>query len=159
MKIIPIVAIIATIVVVSTTIPAAYAQDATVESTATILAVCGAATVPLTIDYGILAPNQESADESLAISNTGNTDASMSLSGTDWNTATITSAMLVSATHYSLTAGVEYDDKTALSGTPAEVTTLGPLGSADTFWQLRAVLNDPAATGLALQTVTVSATC
>lgn len=58
MSAIPLVAIFAGIALITTTtIPTAHAQ-LNVESTAIILGVCGLATVPPTLDYGTLAPNQ-----------------------------------------------------------------------------------------------------
>jgi hypothetical protein len=152
-----IMATLASIGLLSTTIPAAHAQEVT--STATILGVCGLATVPLTIDYGILAPDAESSDQTLAITNTGNAQANVLVRGTDWSIPLVSNAMLVSATHYSLTSGQSYGSKTALTGTDTELTTLTALEIRDTFWQLKATLNDPTAVGPTTQIVTLTGQC
>jgi hypothetical protein len=159
LRFIAIVAVIATLGVSAIAIPQAHAQQTTVPSTATILAVCGLATVPPAIAYGILAPNAESSDQTLQISNTGNAQASVSVRGTGWNTATITNAMLVGSTHYSLTSGEPYASKTALTGSDTALTTLTALQQKDTFWQLKATLNNAAAVGPATQVVTLTGTC
>jgi len=159
-KFIAIFAIIATIVIssIGTITPQAHAVDVT--STATILGVCGLATAPPAIAYlPPLAPNAESSEQTLTISNTGNAQASVTVRGTAWNTATITNAMLVGATHYSLTSGQSYASKTALTGSDTALTTLNALQLKDTFWQLKATLNDPAAVGPATQVVTLTGTC
>jgi hypothetical protein len=160
LRFIAIVAVIATLGVSAIAIPQAHAQETTVPSTATILGVCGLATVPPAINYGTLAPNQVSAERNLQISNTGNAQASVSVRGTNWvlveNVAT--NAMPVGATHYSTSSG-SYDSKTALTTENAQFLTLTALQTQNTFWQLRAALSDPAIVGATTQTVTLTGTC
>ena len=155
---IPLIAIFTTIGLITTTIPAAHAQ-VSVPSTATILGVCGVTPVPSAINYGALAPNAASSDQTLQLTNPGNVQATVLVKGTDWSTATISNAMLVSATHYSLTSGQSYASKTALTGTDTQLTTLNALQQKNTFWQLTATLNDPTAVGPATQVVTLTGQC
>lgn len=156
-NILVIMALIASTALLSTAIPYANALD--VPSTATILGVCGLVTVPTAISYGVLAPDAESSDQTLQITNTGNVQASVLVKGTAWSTATISNAMLVSATHYSLTSGQPYGSKTALTGTDTQLTTLNGLQQKNTLWQLKATLNDPTAVGPATQVVTLTGQC
>jgi hypothetical protein len=156
-KFIAVVALIASIALLSTVIPAAHAVD--VPSTATILGVCGLTTVPPAISYGVLAPGAESSDQTLRITNTGNVQATVLVRGTAWSTASILNAMPVTATHYSLTPGQAYESKTALTGTDTQLTTLTPLQAKDTFWQLKITLSDPNAVGPVTQTVTLTGQC
>ena len=158
MSAIPLVAIFASIALITTTIPAAHAQ-VSVPSTATILGVCGVTPVPAAINYGTLAPSATSSDKTVQLTNAGNVQATVLVKGNDWSTATILNAMLVSATHYSLTSGQPYDSKTALTGTDTQLTTLNPLQSQNTFWQLTATLNDPTAVGQVTQVVTLTGQC
>jgi hypothetical protein len=158
MSAIPLVAIFASIGLITTTIPAAHAQ-VSVPSTATILGVCGVTPVPAAIDYGALAPSATSSDKTVQLTNPGNVQATVLVKGTDWSTATILNAMLVSSTHYSLTSGQTYGSKTALTGTDTQLTTLNPLQSQNTFWQLMATLNDPTAVGAVQQVVTLTGQC
>jgi hypothetical protein len=150
-------ALIATIALLSTTIQYVHALD--VPSTATILGVCGLTPVPTAISYGVLAPDAESSDQTLQIKNTGNVQATVLVKGTAWSTATIQNAMLVGATHYTLTSGQAYDSKTALTGTDTQLTTLTALQQKNSFWQLKATLNDPTAVGPVTQTVTLTGQC
>jgi hypothetical protein len=156
-NLIAILALIATIGLLSTAIPSAHALN--VPSTATILGVCGVVTVPVAISYGVLAPNAESSDQTLQITNTGNAQASVLVMGTDWSVPLISNAMLVSATHYSLTSGQSYASKTALTGSDTQLTTLTALQQKNTFWQLKATLNDPASVGPTTQVVTLTGQC
>ena len=152
-----ILALIASIGVLSTTIPYAHAVD--VPSTATILGVCGIVPVPTAISYGILPPDATSSDQTLQISNTGNAIETVLVKGTDWASATSATALLVSATHYTLTSGQSYSSKTALTGSDVTLTTLNALQQKNTFWQLKATLNDPATVGPVTQTVTLTGQC
>jgi hypothetical protein len=156
-NLIAIIALIAAIGLLSTAIPYADALD--VPSTATIIGVCGLVTVPVAISYGVLAPNAESSDQTLQLTNTGNAQAAVVVRGTDWSIPLVSNAMLVSATHYSLTAGQAYDSKTALTGTDIQLTTLTALEQENSFWQLRATLNDPATVGPTTQIVTLTGQC
>jgi len=160
-NVLAIAALIASIGLLSTVIPAAHAVDVT--STVEILPVCGLLTDALAIDYGILAPNAESTpDRTLQITNTGNVQEAVLVRGTDWSTIslpTISNAMLVSATHYSLTSGQAYGSKTALTAADTQLTTLTPSQAQNTFWQLKATLNNPATVGAATQTVTLTGQC
>jgi hypothetical protein len=158
MSAIPLVAIFASIGLITTTIPAAHAQ-VSVPSTATILGVCGLTPLPTAINYGVLAPDAESSDQTLAITNTGNAQANVLVRGTDWSIPLVSNAMLVSATHYSLTSGQAYGSKTALTGTDTQLTTLTALQQKNTFWQLKATLNDPTAVGPTTQVVTLTGQC
>jgi hypothetical protein len=152
-----ILALIASIGVLSTTIPYAHAVD--VPSTATILGVCGIVPVPTAISYGILPPDATSSDQTLQISNTGNAIETVLVKGTDWASATSATALLVGATHYTLTSGQSYSSKTALTGSDVTLTTLNALQQKNTFWQLKATLNDPATVGPVTQTVTLTGQC
>jgi hypothetical protein len=156
-NLIAILALISTIGLLSTAIP--YAHALSVPSTATILGVCGVVTVPVAISYGVLAPNAESSDQTLQLTNTGNAQASVLVMGTDWSVPLISNAMLVSATHYSLTSGQSYASKTALTGSDTQLTTLTALQQKNTFWQLKATLNDPASVGPTTQVVTLTGQC
>ena len=149
---------IASVVLLSTAIPYANAQTS-VPSTATILAICGIVPTPGAINYGTLAPNATSTDQTLQIRNTGNARETMFVRGTPWSSANSTSALLVSATHYTLTSGQAYGSKTALTSSDTQFTTLNNNQVRDIFWQLRATLNDPATVGPVTQVVTLTGTC
>jgi hypothetical protein len=157
-----IMALIASMALLSLAIPYAHAVDVT--STATILPLCGVETVPLptTIVYDSLAPYTESSDQPLQIVNPGNVQATVFVRGTDWSSVTlptIPNVMLVSATHYSLTSGQSYDSKTALTGSDTQLTTLTALQQKTTLWQLRTTLNDATFVGPAKQVVTLTGSC
>jgi hypothetical protein len=159
-KLITTIPIVAALALLSSGISSAHAVDVT--STATILGVCGLTTVPAAISYDNLAPDAESSDQTLQITNTGNVQATVLVKGTAWSTVTaptITNAMLVSATHYSLTPGQAYSSKTSLTGTDTQLTTLTALQQKDSFWQLKATLNNPATVGAVTQTVTLTGQC
>jgi hypothetical protein len=156
-NLIVIIALIAAIGLLSTTIPYAHALD--VPSTATILGVCGLVPVPTAMSYGVLAPNAESSDQTLQLTNTGNAQSAVLVRGTDWSIPLVSNAMLVSATHYSLTSAQSYASKTALTGTDTQLTTLTALEQENSFWQLKAVLNDPASVGPTTQIVTLTGQC
>lgn len=153
-----IVAIIGTIGLSSIMIPQAHAQ-VSVPSTATILGVCGLAATPPAIDYGVLAPNAESTDKTLQITNTGNAQANVLVKGTDWSTASIVNAMPVGATKYSLSSGQSYDSKTAMTTSDTELTTLNAVQSKNTYFQLKIILSDPSSIGPTTQTVTLTGQC
>jgi hypothetical protein len=156
-NILVIVTSIASVVLLSTAIPYAHALD--VPSTATIIGVCGILTTPGAINYGALAPNVTSTDQTLQIRNAGNAIETMFVRGTDWNSTTSSNALLVTATHYTLTSGQPYDSKTALTKSDTQFTTLNSNQVRNTFWQLRATLNDPATVGPVTQVVTLTGTC
>jgi hypothetical protein len=155
-------ALIVSVGLLSAAIPYAHAVE--VPSTVEIIGLCGLeiTSIPPTIDYGFLAPNAESSDQTLEMINPGNLQATVLVRGTDWSTVVvpvIPNAMLVGATHYSLLAGQAYGSKTALTGTDTQLTTLTPLQTQETFWQLKATLNDPATVGAAIQAVTLTGQC
>jgi hypothetical protein len=131
-----------------------YAQ--TIPSTVTIIGVCGATPTPSLIDYGALAPNAISSEETVNLLNVGNAPSDVDVSGTDWQD--VGEVMDVSTTHYSTSSG-SYDSKTALSTTAGNLVTIPATQNMDTFWQLQAVLSDPVFVGPALQTVTLTVTC
>ena len=149
--------VIASIGVLSTAIPYAHAID--VPSTATIIGICGVVTTPGAINYGALAPNATSTDQTLQIRNTGNAKETVFVRGTPWSSANSTSALLVSATHYTLTSGQAYASKTALTSSDVQFTTLNNNQASNIFWQLRATLNDPSTVGPVTQTVTLTGQC
>ncbi len=149
---------IASVLLLSTAIPYANAQT-NVPSTATILGVCGVATIPATINYGTLAPNATSTDQTLQMRNPGNAKETIFVRGTDWSSANSTSALLVSTTHYTLVSGQDYDSKRVLTSSDLQFTTLTNNQVRNTFWQLRATLNDPSTVGPVTQTVTVTGQC
>jgi hypothetical protein len=161
-KFIAIIALIASIALLCNAIPYAHAQETEVPSTVEIIGVCGLLTDPLALDYGFLAPNDESTpDRTLELTNTGNVQTDVLVRGTNWNVVTptaIPNAMPVSATHYSLTSGQAYGSKTALTAADTQLTTLSGLQVQNTFWQLKATLNEPAV-GVATQTVTLTIEC
>jgi hypothetical protein len=150
-------ALITSIGLLSAIIP--YAQAVDVPSTATIIPVCGIVTTPGAISYGPLAPNATSTDQTLSIRNTGNAKETMFVRGTDWRSANSTSALLVGATHYTLTFGQAYTSKTALTSSDVQFTTLNNNQVRDIYWQLRATLNDRATVGLVNQTATLTGQC
>ena len=104
-------------------------------------------------------PNATSTDQTLQIRNTGNAQESVLVRGTDWSSANSTSALLVSATHYTLTSGQAYDSKTALTKSDTQFTTLTNNQVRNTFWQLKATLNVPSTVGPVTQTVTLTGQC
>lgn len=106
-----------------------------------------------------MAPDAESSDQTLQMTNTGNVQANVLIRGTDWSTATILNAMPVTATHYSPTSGQAYDSKTALTGTDTELTTLAALEAKNTLWQLKVTLDNPNAVGPTTQIVTLTGQC
>jgi hypothetical protein len=132
----------------------AYAQ--TIPSTVTILGICGATPTPVAIDYGTLAPNAISSEETVNLLNVGNAPSDVDVSGTDWQD--VSEVMDVSTTHYSTSSG-SYGSKTALSTTSGNLVTIPATQNQDTFWQLQAILSDPVFVGPALQTVTLTVTC
>lgn len=158
MSAIPLVAIFAGIALIATTtIPAAHAQVVT--STAIIIGVCGLVPTPIAIVYGSLTPNAESADQTVALTNAGNVQGTVSVRGSDWSGALSQQAMLVGATHYSLSSGQAYDAKTALTSTNAQLTTINPLATVNSYWQLKATLEDETTVGEVVQTVTFTSAC
>ena len=156
MAIFAIIATFGTLSFAATTATTAYAQT-TVQNTVTILGVCGLTPDPTAIDYGQLLPDQVSSEQTLGISNTGNTQSSVSVMGTPWGN-TNPPAMLVGATHYSLQSE-SYDDKEVLTDSNAALTTVNAQDTVFTFWQVKTTLNNPAAIGPQTQFVTLTGTC
>jgi hypothetical protein len=132
----------------------AYAQ--TIPSTVTIIGVCGATPTPATINYGTLAPDATSSERTVNLLNIGNAPSDVDVSGTDWEA--VGEVMDVSTTHYSTSSG-SYASKTALSTTAGNLVTIPATQNRDTFWQLQAILSNPAFAGPAAQTVTLIVTC
>jgi hypothetical protein len=131
-----------------------YAQ--TIPSTVTIRGVCGATPTPATINYGELAPNAISSEETVNLQNIGNAPSDVDVSGTDWRD--VEEVMDVSTTHHSTSSG-SYGSKTALSTTPGNLVTIPAIQNMNTFWQLQAVLSNTVFVGPAAQTVTLTVTC
>lgn len=131
-----------------------YAQ--TIPSTVTILGICGATPTPAAINYGTLAPNAISSQQTVNLLNVGNAPSDVDVSGTNWQD--VSDVMNVDTTHYSTSSG-SYASKTALSTTAANLVTIPAIQNRDTFWQLQAILSNPVFIGPAVQTVTLTVTC
>jgi len=134
-----------------------------VQGTVTLLAVCGVnAVTGSPIVYGSTGPYIQSSDQTLSLLNPGNAAAAITVRGTDWNGVPSPSGvMLVGATHYSMTSGQAYGSKSTLTSSDASLTSLNPLQTKSSFWQLETDLVSAHAdfVGASLQTVTISAGC
>ena len=114
------------------------------------------------INYGDLFPGSTSAEKTLTLDNTGNTDADVALRGSHWLDGSGVNQMNVENTRFSTTTG-PYALKTPLSLTdqPIDVVdqVLTPATNRDMFFQLQANLINPGFTGAATQTKIFTATC
>ncbi|HKU50163.1 MAG TPA: hypothetical protein VJP79_09450 [Nitrososphaera sp.] len=118
------------------------------------------------INYGSLSQGQLSAEQTLAIDNTGNAQGSLSVSGTQWTAivgAQSVNVMNVGATQYAPTPGAPYGaaPKVPLTTSPVTVGNISPTTNMNLFWQLRADLaaGQTGFTGATTQTVTLTAAC
>lgn len=112
-----------------------------------------------TLDYGSITPNEISAGSgTISVTNTGNSDGELFISGTDWKDGSDVPQMLVGVTHYG--SGADYNTMSILSSTPTTLSILPPGGSlsAQTF-KVKGVLENPGFSGPLTQTVSLSAEC
>jgi len=124
---------------------------------------CGIAFVGSSvINYGDLLPGDTSAEKTLTLDNTGNTDANVALRGTDWLDSSATIQMNVGNTKFLTTSGT-YASKTPLTLIDQPIDAVDPIltpaVNRDMFFQLQANLINPGFTGAATQTKTFTATC
>ena len=134
---------------------------ASIQSSVTIAGTCGITTSGA-LQYGTLIPGATSPEQTLTIQNTGTVSASLFVSGSDWTVGGSTVSEIDAAnTKWSTTLGTPYAGKTALTTSPAMMTsTLGISPSTlPTYWQLQANLNHGTFTGSLTQTVLLSVSC
>ena len=110
------------------------------------------------ISYGSVAPSATSTEQTLVIQNTGNTNATTFVSGTDWIDSTDSTIITIDNTRYSSSSG-DYSTKTSLTTDDSSFMVIQPSINTDTFWQLQATLSDSTFSGDLTQTVNFAATC
>ncbi len=144
----------------------ATAQTA-VTSSATIAATCGLSTSPTSLDYGTVARNAQSSQQSLVLTNTGSVTTSTQINGDDWTGSGSIVHLDVGKTKYVLgstatpdPSGVSYANKTALTTGLSGIALVSPSNSNSTYWQLEAsgMQNLPFSGALA-QTITFTFSC
>jgi hypothetical protein len=120
---------------------------------------------PPQIDYGQLFSGQISEEQSLQITNTGNSEGQASISGTNWVGAPDPDipdeivVIPVGSTKYSDAQGFAYTDKTSLTQSSAVLSSsMQPGGSMDLYFQLKADLAQPYS-GTLSQTVNFTVSC
>ena len=142
-------------------IPFAQAQqNAIVQGQVTIEALnCGlqVASASSSIDYGLLFNNEESGEHEVGITNNGNTQGAISVSGSEWSAGGLVT-MNTGDTHYG-DQGTAYDGKTALSPFDTSIGNLADQDSYFTHFQLKPSLLQVGFTGGATQQVTYSIFC
>jgi hypothetical protein len=141
---------------------AVYAID--VPSTTEIQALtCGldfAQGSVVSIDYGPLLPNEISTQKDVSFTNTGNTDGTLFIAGTDWKDNTDTTQMLVGATHFTaFTPDQTYEAKAPLGTSSTNFGSLAAGGLFVAYLQLQADLENPGFSGPLQQTVSFSTEC
>ena len=118
------------------------------------------------IGYGELKKDQISGVVSVGLSNNGNTDTEVYLSGSEWKDSTVGGTgqvMLVGATHYQpgTGGGPAYADKTALTETATSTGIIASpaIAAVNVDFQLKADLTAPAFAGAAQQQVFIGTLC
>ncbi len=135
------------------------AQQAT--GSATILGTCGIS-FPNgnSVNYGSLVPNTISAEKNLNVTNSGSVNATLTVKGGNWKDSGNNSVMLSNRTHYNVTSGVAYAQKSPLQTFDKLVKNpFVPSVILKTFWQLQAILLNPTFTGSATQTMNFTVSC
>ncbi|TBR07227.1 MAG: hypothetical protein EPO62_08830 [Candidatus Nitrosotenuis sp.] len=138
--------------------PAQYISQATGQ--VNILGSCGLS-FPNgnNIHYGSLTSNTISPEIRLNMTNSGTTQATLQVSGTNWLDESSSSQMFVNRTYYGVTSGT-YFQKTPLQAFNQLVTSnFIPAVTLQTFWQLQAILLDPSFTGITTQTMDFTVSC
>jgi len=135
---------------------------ASIPSSVTIAGTCGIITTGA-LQYGTLIPGATSQEQTLTITNTGTVSAALFVSGTDWLDGSATPVNQINAanTKWSTTLGTAYAGKTALTTSPAMMTSTLDIAptTLPTYWQLQANLNHGTFTGSLTQTVLLSVSC
>jgi hypothetical protein len=113
------------------------------------------------LDYGSIAPDEiNTASGTVSVTNTGNTQGELLISGTDWKEpGSDVTQMLVGVTHFG-NGATAYPDMSVLSSTPTTLSFLPASGSlsAQTF-SVKGVLETPGFSGTLQQTVIFSTEC
>src|SRR6185437_12245649 len=148
---------------VSTTFTVIGASNtASIPSSVTIAGTCGITTTGV-LQYGTLIPGAISPERILTITNTGTVSAGLFVSGTDWLDGSATPVNQINAanTKWSTTPGTPYVGKTALTTSPAMMTSALDIAptTLPTYWQLQANLNHGTFAGSLTQTVLLSVSC
>ncbi len=111
------------------------------------------------IEYGSVFPGDTSAEKTLTLDNTGNTDlTALLVKGTDWLDGASTE-MTVDNTRFSTASG-GFETKTTLATTDKTITSAFSASTdLDSFWQLQVNLIDSAFSGSLTQTLDLTVTC
>ena len=139
----------------------AVGQSSTEGTVEILAATCGINLLSSTIDFTSLIPGIISSDVSLTVQNTGTAPAQLDISGSDWQNTVgppITQ-MLVSETHYNVTAGIDYGLMSTLSTTDTPIPVPFVPGDIDLFFKVQANLIDPFFVGPIQQTIDLTTSC
>lgn len=144
--------------------PFAYAQlqvPGKVIITAAPPATCGLEVTPAgtTLDYGSLAYQQVSSEQTLTLANTGTSAARVDVAGTDWIDVSGNKFIPVGSTHFSLNRGTPYDTSTPLQFGGVSFATIDAGAGIGSYWMLKADLANPTLSGAASHTVTFTSFC
>lgn len=142
-------------------IPITHAQNLNVPSQVNIIAsTCGLMTPLAMLDYGSLLRDEESSEKPLDFSNNGNVEGDVSIQGLEWASASSAGpVMSEGATHWSVSSGNPYAASNPLTQTSAFVISSTPGEANAVYMQLKATLNNPAFSGTATQSVSLSISC
>jgi len=111
------------------------------------------------INFGDLKNTEISAEQTLQLNNTGNTNGIMTVLGGTWNSTGSIIQMAANVTLFSNTTSVVFSSKTPVSPEATIFSSLAPNVPSDTFWQVEADLINPNFVGSILQSIIFSATC
>lgn len=122
---------------------------------------CGLEVTPAgsSLDYGSLAYQQVSSEQTLGLANTGTSAARVDVAGTDWLAVSGSKFMSVISTHFSLNTGTPYDTSTPLQVGGVSFATIDAGTGISSYWMLKADLGSPTFSGAASQTVTFTSFC
>ena len=149
----------------------AFAQNATTTTgSVQIVGTCGIGSLA-PINYGVLAPNQVSAEQILNVTNTGTVPGQLLVQGSDWESASFVSQIFVGNTRFGVTSTPSFGpavpappiagQESVLAYAYQPITFPGnfAVGSNLTFWQVWANLSNSTFTGTLTQTYNFTATC
>jgi hypothetical protein len=114
------------------------------------------------INYGPLMKNTLSSIVKLNMTNTGTTNATLTVEGGNWKDASNNDVMLVNVTHYSVYAPnfVYAQNGIALTNSSQNIVIgFAPAIIQPTYWQILTTLINPSFSGNATQTMNFTASC
>ena len=112
------------------------------------------------INYGSLNPGETSAEQTLVLDNTGSSQATLNVQGSQWHDSFLVNQMNASQTHFNTVGASAYSSKTPLSTSIQSITSaFSPTENFNTYWQVLASPANQSFTGLLQQEMTFTVSC